>query len=699
MTPGRREALVVLALLIVSCGASTEPAPPASQRPSVAEPSPSTPSATPTTPAEEPASARPEPTVSSVPAPSPARPIAAPNEALPVIGVGPTYTCALFADRLVCIGAVPTMDPRAPRLVRRELQADLFVAGSDAYCVAKRGEREVRCFGDVPSEALYDRWTTRCGEDEVCMAAREAEYDREGLRLRTPHPITDLAGIDDRLCAVAGDDLVCWSIAADDPHRPLRAVRIAGARDVDAATGLVCVRTEAGAVSCREDFGDDSVGAMRAIRGLPPVVRIAVAGAFACGWEANGQAHCWGDDLLIDETELRGNEARRVLSFDGVVALSTSSSHEIVCVIDAARRTRCWGFTSLGNFGRRTRSAMPAAIEIPITGGQQLAVGPDHACAIDGDRFLRCWGRADAGALGPSRARTEFAPNIVAGVSADALSLHQHRTCARTASGWVCWGLATAETAEQPWRVRNLGDREATPIAHSIYDCRVRANTMRCRHAAQEHNVPVQFVVPGVDCIVRPGGTLACGRLQQLRDVAGVDGVTLAVGNVTSVATYSRSGDITIFRRSLDGVTRTRSVAAGPDVTHLGETSSQICVRRRDASVWCMPSYGGSTLTRRELPPIEELVSGGAHICVRARDASVHCWGTLAGAAGVAGRPTEPTRVPGVENAVEIAAGDSHTCARLRDGRVSCWGADSEGQLGARPPWWTDAPVAVDMRE
>lgn len=74
-----------------------------------------------------------------------------------------------------------------------------------------------------------------------------------------------------------------------------------------------------------------------------------------------------------------------------------------------------------------------------------------------------------------------------------------------------------------------------------------------------------------------------------------------------------------------------------------------------------------------------------AHVCALLSSGRVRCWG----GAGVGQRgdgtregATEPSRVAGIDSAVDIALGTHHTCALLRDGEVWCWGYDVQGQLG-----------------
>ncbi len=93
---------------------------------------------------------------------------------------------------------------------------------------------------------------------------------------------------------------------------------------------------------------------------------------------------------------------------------------------------------------------------------------------------------------------------------------------------------------------------------------------------------------------------------------------------------------------------------------------------------------------------VVEVKSGGGPACARKRDGSVWCWGTTSyGNVGVPIPRTQtgerqpispPTRIAGIDDAVEIAVSDSVSCARHKNGRVSCWGAvqfDATGYMAA----------------
>jgi alpha-tubulin suppressor-like RCC1 family protein len=79
------------------------------------------------------------------------------------------------------------------------------------------------------------------------------------------------------------------------------------------------------------------------------------------------------------------------------------------------------------------------------------------------------------------------------------------------------------------------------------------------------------------------------------------------------------------------------------------------------------------------------LTVAGAHACAIFTEGTVACWGQNdRGQLGLGTVSTSepPTRVPGLNDVVELTSGDSFTCARKADDTLWCWGANRYGQLG-----------------
>jgi alpha-tubulin suppressor-like RCC1 family protein len=87
--------------------------------------------------------------------------------------------------------------------------------------------------------------------------------------------------------------------------------------------------------------------------------------------------------------------------------------------------------------------------------------------------------------------------------------------------------------------------------------------------------------------------------------------------------------------------------------------------------------------------PVARLALGWEHSCARLTTGAVCCWGgNDRGQLGVGAsprfrtHPLTPSRVVGIEDAVDLASAVNHTCAIRKDRSVACWGNDESGQLG-----------------
>ena len=122
-------------------------------------------------------------------------------------------------------------------------------------------------------------------------------------------------------------------------------------------------------------------------------------------------------------------------------------------------------------------------------------------------------------------------------------------------------------------------------------------------------------------------------------------------------------------------------------VESLAVTYSSACaLTKGDGRVFCWGSNLWGKLGQGHGEPIDEVVevpdlayvkslSANGHTCALHHDGGVSCWGD-----DFENRP--PTRIEGLNDAVQVAVGGDFACARHADGRVSCWGRDSHGQLG-----------------
>jgi hypothetical protein len=630
---------------------------------------------------------------------------------IPQIGAGRDFACALFEDHLSCVGNVPTSGDDTVPSARYEVRADLLAVGNATYCVAHTGEQVVRCHGAFyldPGDR-YDEWYEECHGDEECVAEAEARWTSEPLELHTRTPLLDLEAFADRLCAVSEGELTCWDLTEEDPRATdVSHDRVEGAADVEVGMGMMCLRTDRGAVSCREDWGDE-LDELTPIEALPSVERIAVEGSFACGWSAYGSAYCWGEyiwplaDELEEAVEVSLYSAARIEQLDGIRELSAGSDAlTYFCAIDRGA-LRCYGAENTGAVLGPTVEGHTeeTPIDPGVAGAVHVATGATHACAIDARARLFCWGRADEGALGLERRRTSFGVVEVESVRAYEIAAFGDRSCARTAEGWECWGSTpSGETAPRlPWeRQQTSIPRHGRPLHFRGALCTTEGGSLFCGPAREERAPAFRALATTSGCFANERGAVVCVDGNARTELAGVSDVIALAGDSIDLYALSRAGSLEIFRKREGTWQRGDAVDVGRDVEEIAHCIGRTCVRERDGSVRCR-LRAGAGFSPLAIPPAAQLVSGVAHICARTRDGEVYCWGSNTnGRLGVAPDASgDVHRVGGLANVVEISAGSSHTCARTTEARVFCWGEDVDGQLGARPSWWNETPVEMEL--
>jgi len=117
------------------------------------------------------------------------------------------------------------------------------------------------------------------------------------------------------------------------------------------------------------------------------------------------------------------------------------------------------------------------------------------------------------------------------------------------------------------------------------------------------------------------------------------------------------------------------------DATQLALAGSHACALRRTGAVACWGSLGLDAMRTSPLPVdipgiagATAIATGNEATCAVAGGA-VWCWGTLS----LDGLPPHtwpaPTKIAGVDHAVEVAVDENEACARDAAGVVTCWHA------------------------
>ena len=307
----------------------------------------------------------------------------------------------------------------------------------------------------------------------------------------------------------------------------------------------------------------------------------------------------------------------------------------------------------------------------------QLAAGALHTCALQDDGRVWCWGNNQQSQLGIEKLDHSVVPAAVPNVrGAVEISAADNTTCVRYADGAVdCWGhLGTASEVAKPARVTE----DVAQIAGRCF--RKKSGAVECltEHAQL---VPVEGITDAVDitatsgdrgCAIRANRTLACWlgtRPLPANALTGVQraGLTLRGGCALLEHAVVKCWTVPDASNANATFTGARDLVTG------GE---RICVRT-ETNIVC---WADNNDRRKELGVAPNAALAlSSHACVVRGGRDVACWG--AGSEGQLGigwsrRRVIPTRVPGLEDVVELGGAQrgTATCARTRDGKVSCWG-------------------------
>ncbi len=206
------------------------------------------------------------------------------------------------------------------------------------------------------------------------------------------------------------------------------------------------------------------------------------AGNVACALTKAGEVYCWG----IWQMRGGGSAISAVKEATPVLGLPAAAADPVRhlaagavsgCVVTTSGRLFCWGYGSTGVLGDGTRggsctvnaecgprggcvnntcqqSIAYTAVESPLQGVRQVAIGSDHACALLSTGGLRCWGTDRYGVIGavpasgvqcgqgpcftlPTAIPISSAMGTLVSVAVNSVS-----TCVLNSAGQTfCWGL------------------------------------------------------------------------------------------------------------------------------------------------------------------------------------------------------------------------------------------------------------------
>jgi len=148
---------------------------------------------------------------------------------------------------------------------------------------------------------------------------------------------------------------------------------------------------------------------------LPPVVQVDSADFRSCAVSEAGEVWCW--PFRGPDTSIVAAPTERL---DRVAQIG--AGHEFLCALVGDGGLRCWGNNERGQLGdggaETSRTALVTPVDLPPS--ISVITGWRHACALDETGVIRCWGRNQEGQLGIGRS-AELLPPVIAGVLRDAL--------------------------------------------------------------------------------------------------------------------------------------------------------------------------------------------------------------------------------------------------------------------------------------
>ncbi|MBL9025294.1 MAG: hypothetical protein JNL21_24080 [Myxococcales bacterium] len=490
-----------------------------------------------------------------------------------VAGVG--FTCARSADLSVrCWGAVPGTNEvaRTPREIAG-LRATTIAASSRTLCGVTR-ERQVLCVGENAEGRFVP------GGPNVLTAPTRVQVPVDPLDGAPLQPTSDAFAVSDvGLCGLLGDVSHCYVA-----ERELSSIHAASAVSAG-ADGLTCtlqhVRLICDRLPRREWLAFRTEGEFR---------QVAVGRGFFCALpKGEGPPVCWGAN---DKGQLGASPPKRrarpiaIEALAGVTRIAAGRS--VVCGVSNEKKMICVGADGQTvehwtPHGGTTRRPIRDDAARAITRVDAIAVGGGVRCGLT-DGLATCWGDNQANQI----------------ISVD--------------PGWV----------EVPTTLASLGKHERLLL----------------------------------------GPAHAC-----------------SVASDKSVRCWGGAGKARFAPATPKGLPAAIDVAVG---------TRRACALLDDGSVSCFLLEGADALEARRVSGARgwtSIAAGGRHFCGVTASKTIACFGdNEAGQLGVAGSPAAPEVVRGVEAVKAVALGEAFTCALLEDGTVRCFGSNAAGVLGGGQP-------------
>lgn len=233
-------------------------------------------------------------------------------------------------------------------------------------------------------------------------------------------------------CALRAVDgaVLCWGANVGDGRVGSSSVAVAvvggsgtalrGVSDIEAGRSAAFARTGSVWVSwgtSRNVLGQGEGGELASrvanVVTSPAFATVGVGSNNGCGITALGQAHCWGNDIVLQglgSGELESPEAFPILDGSRQIALGS----RVGLALDASGVVRAFGDARdelAAGMGASVAGDVltPTAIQ-GLSAVKQLTVGFVSACALQTDNTVRCWGGNTRGQIGNGTTSTAPVP-------------------------------------------------------------------------------------------------------------------------------------------------------------------------------------------------------------------------------------------------------------------------------------------------
>ncbi|HEX7479939.1 MAG TPA: hypothetical protein VF331_19205, partial [Polyangiales bacterium] len=478
-----------------------------------------------------------------------------------------------------------------------------------------------------------------------------------------------------------GDGLRC---TVDPCYAPSNAPAVCGANAVctprtGSPANLDC--------SCQPHYADCDSASATAVPGCETNLSSSVLHCGSCGHACAGTLQC------VQGTCVQA-AARLVAADEATCALLPSTTPA------QGSTVQCWG---MNNYLYQTQSGQTTSTTtyhwqllddtsfdqpysavprtLPIQSIVDISNGGIHACALIGtgaQSTVQCWGMAGTWLGTPTGTTTgsgtdSHGTGSIALPGATRVAAGASMTCALAQGIVSCWGensrgslgVAATNVSSTSTPVQAAG------ISGTVVDLHAAAN---------------------VACALTDAGGVYCWGFGALNGDQGAQHVKLSSGVVPN---------------------DTVQLAMGADALEAYGNETLACALRASGGVMCwggrwtpLALAGAGDGVAVSVPgtpaAITQIAVGNAHLCMLVKSGEVWCMGGhpesgalgFIPASGVT-EVTQPTKVPGIDDAIEVVAGGFHTCVRRASGQVQCWGRNKNGELGDNTTSLRSSPVNV----